>query len=82
MPTSHRSFDPEFFTSSPAARQWERIGIKDHHGIVIPLFSLYSSQSCGIGGYTDLIPMIDWCHSIGFDIIQILPVNDTGPARG
>jgi len=24
-----------------------------------------------------LIPLIDWCEKVGFDIIQTLPLNDT-----
>lgn len=63
---------------SPAGKQWEKIGIGPHHGIVLPLFSLYSNQSYGIGEYTDLPLIIDWCHSIGFDVIQLLPLNDCG----
>lgn len=63
---------------SQAARQWDRIGIKRHHGIVLPLFSIHSSKSCGIGEYLDLLPIIDWCSEIGLNIIQLLPINDTG----
>lgn len=70
--------DPSFFNHSPTAKQWERVGVKNHHGLVIPLFSLRSEQSCGIGEYLDLLPMVDWCASIGFDVIQLLPLNDTG----
>lgn len=64
--------------TSPASAQWQTIHIGDHHGIVIPLFSLHSKNSCGIGEYPDLIPIIHWCHEIGFDLIQLLPLNDTG----
>jgi len=73
-----RQIDPSIFTHSPAGRQWEKIGVKDHHGIVVPLFSLHSAKSCGIGEYTDLFALIEWCHSTGLDIIQFLPLNDTG----
>lgn len=64
--------------TSPAGKQWQRIGVSNHHGIVVPLFSLHSKNSCGIGEYPDLIPLIHWCHEVGFDIIQLLPINDTG----
>lgn len=74
----HRAIDPHTFSHSPAAKHWERIGLKDHHGIIVPLFSIHSNKSCGIGEYTDLFPLIDWCQSIGFDVIQMLPLNDTG----
>jgi len=65
--------------ASATGTQWKKIGIRDHHGINVPLFSLHSQHSCGIGEYPDLIPLIDWCHAIGFDVIQLLPLNDTGP---
>lgn len=64
--------------NTPAAEQWKLIGIKTHHGINIPLFSLHSQQSCGIGEFPDLLPMINWCSEIGYDVIQLLPLNDTG----
>jgi len=65
-------------TDTPAYPLWERIGVRHHHGIDVPLFSLHSEQSCGIGEFLDLIPMIDWCSTIHFDIIQLLPLNDSG----
>ena len=70
--------DASYLAHSPAARQWQDIGIKPHHGIAIPLFSLHSANSFGIGEFTDLTLLIDWCASIGFDVIQLLPINDTG----
>lgn len=57
---------------------WDRVGRKDHHGIVVPLFSLHSKQSCGVGEFLDLIPLIDWCADVGFNVIQLLPLNDSG----
>jgi 4-alpha-glucanotransferase len=70
---------PQYLNATITAVGWKTIGIKPHHGINIPLFSLRTAKSCGIGEYMDLLPVIDWCRKIGFDIIQILPVNDTGP---
>ncbi|MEZ5314621.1 MAG: 4-alpha-glucanotransferase [Chlamydiales bacterium] len=58
--------------------QWNKIGIRNHHGICFPLFSLHSENSCGIGEFFDLIPMIKWCRRMGMNIIQLLPLNDTG----
>lgn len=69
--------DSSYLKNSPAASQWRKIGIRHHHGIAIPLFSIHSAKSFGIGEYTDLPLLIDWCASIGFDIIQLLPLNDT-----
>lgn len=64
--------------ASPAGRQWDVVGIGHHHGIATPLFSIHTKTSCGIGEYLDLIPLIDWCRDIKYDIIQLLPLNDTG----
>ncbi len=61
-----------------AGPQWEQTGVRNHHGICIPLFSLLSEKSCGIGEFLDLIPMIEWCQSLGLDVIQLLPLNDLG----
>lgn len=68
----------ETLHNSAAKRQWEKIAICKHHGICFPLFSIHSQSSCGIGEYLDLIPMLEWCHQIGMDVIQLLPLNDTG----
>lgn len=65
--------------SSPASQQWQTVGIKPHHGINLPLFSLRSKESCGIGEFPDLLPLIDWCKSLGLNVIQLLPLNDGGP---
>ena len=51
---------------------------KKYHGINISLGSIRNARSSGVGEYLDLIPLIAWTHSIGFDIIQLLPLNDSG----
>ncbi|MEX1012936.1 MAG: 4-alpha-glucanotransferase [Waddliaceae bacterium] len=61
-----------------AYSHWKKIGIKPHHGVCIPLFSLHSQESCGIGEFPDLLPIIDWLKTVSMDIIQLLPINDTG----
>jgi 4-alpha-glucanotransferase len=62
---------------SPTGDLWSKIGIKHHHGINVPLFSLKTHVSAGIGEFMDLIPLLEWCKEIGFDVIQLLPCNDT-----
>ncbi len=47
-------------------------------GVAVPLFSIYSKTSIGIGEFLDLIPFARWCELCDFNIIQLLPVNDTG----
>jgi 4-alpha-glucanotransferase len=46
-------------------------------GIAIPVFSLRSKNSGGVGEFLDLIPLVDWAKKTGMKLIQILPVNDT-----
>ncbi len=58
--------------------EWKRIGKYAHHGINIPLASIHSQNSCGIGEFSDLPLMIDFCHATSMDTLQLLPVNDTG----
>jgi 4-alpha-glucanotransferase len=57
---------------------WQRVGVRNHHGINVPVFSLRTEDSCGIGEYLDLIPLINWCAELGFDVMQLLPINDSG----
>jgi 4-alpha-glucanotransferase len=46
-------------------------------GIAIPVFSLRSENSFGIGEFTDLKLLADWAAQTGLKVIQLLPVNDT-----
>lgn len=46
-------------------------------GVAVPVFSLRSEKSCGVGEFTDLHGLIDWAEKVGFKMVQILPVNDT-----
>ncbi len=59
----------------------ENLRVKEHTwraaGVVIPVFSLRSKQSYGVGDFGDLYRFIDWCVATGMKAIQLLPVNDT-----
>ena len=46
-------------------------------GTVIPIFSLRSEGSFGVGDFGDLKRMVDWADKTGQRIIQVLPINDT-----
>lgn len=46
-------------------------------GVVIPVFSLRSESSWGVGDFGDLKRLVDWAAATGMHVIQILPVNDT-----
>src|SRR3989338_8518905 len=66
------------FLQAPTAAQWKRFGTSRRAGVATPLFSLYSSQSTGIGEIPDLPLLVDWCRKTGLSIIQLLPMNDVG----
>ena len=46
-------------------------------GTVIPVFSLRSEGSFGVGDFGDLKMMVDWCHATHQRVLQILPINDS-----
>ena len=46
-------------------------------GVAIPVFSLRSKSSFGVGEFNDIKLMVDWVAATGQSIIQILPINDT-----
>lgn len=47
-----------------------------HAGVMVPLFSLVSTESWGVGEIPDLVPAARWAAAAGFDFIQVLPVNE------
>ena len=46
-------------------------------GMVIPIFSLRSKGSFGVGDFGDLKMMVDWANKTNMRVIQVLPINDT-----
>ncbi len=46
-------------------------------GSVIPVFSLRSEGSFGVGDFGDLAKLVEWVKATGQRVIQVLPVNDT-----
>lgn len=46
-------------------------------GLVVPVSSLRSAASLGVGEFADLPNLGAWARDAGFDLLQILPVNDT-----
>jgi len=47
-------------------------------GVLVPLAGLRSSVSIGNGEFPDLLAIGEWCASVGIQLVQLLPVNDTG----
>ena len=46
-------------------------------GTLVPVFSLRTRKSAGIGDFGDLKVMIDFVASTGQKVLQLLPINDT-----
>jgi len=50
-------------------------------GTAIPVFSLRSRHSAGIGDFGDIKLMVDWAAATGQAVLQLLPVNDTTSSK-
>lgn len=52
----------------------------DHYftGVSIPVAAQRTAESCGVGEFADLVSLGRWCKAAGLEVIQLLPVNDTG----
>jgi len=68
-------------TVTASKAPWEKIGVKRRAGVLIPLFSIYSDKSTGVGDLGDLRLCIDWIEAIGHSILQLLPLNEVGAFR-
>ncbi|MDD5775050.1 MAG: 4-alpha-glucanotransferase [Candidatus Omnitrophica bacterium] len=62
-----------------ADKAWSRIGRQKRAGILVPLFSVFSKESAGIGDIEDIKLLVDWCAASGNSILQLLPMNEVGP---
>ena len=58
---------------------WMNVGFKNRAGALIPLFTVYSGNSFGIGDLGDLKLIVDWAKLTANSIIQLLPMNEVGP---
>jgi len=47
-----------------------------HAGVLVPLFSIPSTASWGIGEIGDIPAFASWLASAGQDLVQLLPVNE------
>ena len=52
--------------------------MKSHHGINLTLASIWTEKSTGVGEFLDLIPLIDWARKHKMDVVQLLPLNESG----
>jgi 4-alpha-glucanotransferase len=46
-------------------------------GLAIPVFSIRTKNSWGIGEFSDIKLLIDWAVKTDLKLVQILPINDT-----
>ncbi|WP_321334914.1 4-alpha-glucanotransferase [uncultured Bacteroides sp.] len=80
--------NPNRYMADPAIKANETCVIADRFvffdvpawkgsGVAIPVFSLKSEKSFGVGDFGDLKQLIDWAVKTDQKIVQILPVNDT-----
>lgn len=46
-------------------------------GVAVPIFSLRSDESFGVGEFNDLKKLVDWSAKTGLKMIQVLPINET-----
>lgn len=46
-------------------------------GVVVPVFSLRSKGSFGVGDFGDLAYFVEWAFIAGLRAVQLLPINDT-----
>eukprot|EP01101_Sappina_pedata_P000925 TRINITY_DN11063_c0_g1_i1.p1 TRINITY_DN11063_c0_g1~~TRINITY_DN11063_c0_g1_i1.p1 ORF type:complete len:937 (-),score=356.19 TRINITY_DN11063_c0_g1_i1:3-2813(-) len=46
-------------------------------GLAVPVFSLRTQNSLGVGEFTDIPLLVDWALSAGLSLVQILPINST-----
>src|SRR5712675_119525 len=47
-------------------------------GVLAPLFGLRRENDLGIGDLAALREFIDWLAAMGFKLVQLLPINETG----
>lgn len=71
--------DMQELLKTQSKEKWERIGLDKRSGALVPLFSVYSQKSLGVGDLRDLKLLIDWCEKTGNSILQLLPMNEVGP---
>ncbi|NJN26978.1 MAG: 4-alpha-glucanotransferase [Cyclobacteriaceae bacterium] len=53
------------------------LGLWKGAGVAVPVFSIKTTTSCGIGEFMDIKKLIDWAVQTRLKLVQILPINDT-----
>ena len=50
-------------------------------GTLVPLFSLRSTRSWGVGEFPDLGAFSSWMREAGLSLLQLLPINEMSPGQ-
>ena len=50
-------------------------------GLLLPLFSMPSTRSWGIGEFADLPVLARWMRGAGLGVLQVLPLNEMAPGQ-
>ena len=85
--------NPNRYIGSPLTAPGETLVIGDRYvyfdlpawkgaGVAVPVFSLRSEKSYGVGDFGDLKLLIDWAVRTKQKAVQILPINDTTMTHG
>lgn len=80
--------NPNRYLADPIIKMGETVSIADRFanfelpawkgaGVAVPVFSLRTKNSYGVGDFSDLKIMIDWAVKTDQKLVQILPINDT-----
>jgi 4-alpha-glucanotransferase len=65
----------------PADARSAKAGGSRRAGALIPLFSIPSSRSWGIGEIGDIEAIVRWLDAAGIRILQLLPINEMPPGE-
>ena len=71
IPAKGESYIIKDFTPSFRPEPWRGAGV------AVPVFSLRTEDSFGIGEFNDIKKLADWAEMTGQSVIQLLPINDT-----
>ncbi len=54
-------------------------GLNGHYtGVAVPVTSLRGDDDMGVGEFADLVEFASFCRDTGLEVLQILPINDSG----
>lgn len=71
-----KSYKNAFFQFNEGLFRYPKDDLKGA-GVSLPVFSIRTKNSFGVGEFLDLKKVVDWSVKSGLKMIQVLPVNDT-----